>query len=562
MAYVIDQELCSCCHRCRVECPAGAIRFKNSKYWIDPDKCISCGHCAQVCHNDVIHDPDAPEQVRPHPPERLSCEVLVIGGGAAGLAAAARAASLGRQVLVLEKNKEAGGSAWYAHVFRSHYSKWHREAGLSDPRDEVYREFMERTQGQVNGKLVRRVLDADEEFVDWLIDEHDLGRDYTFGPQFWGGYGPKAAYDWDYNHKRIDTTIGPGGTGWYMTNKLLSILLDHGGAIRYRTAALRLDLDRRGRICGVAARDPGGEVYVECERCVVAAGAFSRNKELTAQFNPIFYQEGGEPVHVFTCATCTGDGITMCRELGADIDYHNARAGMFGPMRHPFGTASLAAGMTRYGVAVNARGEVFDRDCYGEAISPMAYEPGRILWKITSEAAVERTMAESLGRPEDVPGCDMNPFYRNWRAELDQELAWETMYKADTLDALGEKIGIPGAKLADALACYNSSLDRKETAPGPDGPVELPPKPPIQEGPYYAILLKLFHENALGGIAIDENTAVLKGGRPVPGLYAAGDNTRGVMVPGRVGAEYVEGTISALTFALCSGFIAGGEAAR
>ena len=34
MAYVIDQAHCSCCHRCRVECPVQAIRFKGSKYWI------------------------------------------------------------------------------------------------------------------------------------------------------------------------------------------------------------------------------------------------------------------------------------------------------------------------------------------------------------------------------------------------------------------------------------------------------------------------------------------------------------------------------------------------
>ena len=233
MPYIIDQELCSCCHRCRIECPADAIRFKNSKYWIDPDKCVSCGHCVLVCHNDVISGENAPVQFPSHDPIELTCDVLVIGGGASGLVAAARAAEKGRHVLVLEKNKEIGGSAWYAHVFRSHYSRWHREAGMTDPRDAVYEEFMEKTQGHVNGKLVRRVLDANEQFIDWLIDKHELGKDYTFGPQFWGGYGPNAAYDWEYNHKRIDTTIGPGGTGWYLTNKLLSILLDHSGEIRY-----------------------------------------------------------------------------------------------------------------------------------------------------------------------------------------------------------------------------------------------------------------------------------------------------------------------------------------
>lgn len=51
-------------------------------------------------------------------------------------------------------------------------------------------------------------------------------------------------------------------------------------------------------------------------------------------------------------------------------------------------------------------------------------------------------------------------------------------------------------------------------------------------------------------------------GRPVPGLYAVGDGTRGIMVPGEVSVGYIEGTISALTFALVSGFVAGQEAAK
>ena len=487
----------------------------------------------------------------------------MIGAGAGGLAAAARAAEQGKRVLVLEKNKEIGGSAWYAHVFRSYFSKWHREAGLPDPRDQIYREFMEKTEGHVNGKLVRQILDADEALIDWLIEKHDLGRDYKFGPQFWGGYGPIATYDWEYNHKRIDTTIGPGGTGWYMTNKLLSILLENHGKIRYHTEVKHLVCTAGNAICGAVAEDQGGPLHISCESCVIAAGAFSRNKELTNRFNPIFYDDGStEPVHVFTCATCTGDGITMCEEAGMDIDFHNARAGMLGPMRHPFGTASLVAGTSRYGVEINALGDIFDKDCFGEAISPLAYEPQRISWKLTNEASIARAMEESIGRPEDVPGCDMNPIYRNWHAELEQELEWETMFRADTLEELGQKIEVPAEKLTAALAAYNATCGRPELGMRPSGPVELPPKEPIEEGPYYAVLLKLFHENALGGIVIDENTNVLKNGRPVTGLYAVGDNTRGVMLPGRIGADYIEQTISALTFALCSGFIAGEEASK
>ena len=83
-----------------------------------------------------------PKAVTPHEPTAYDCDVVVIGAGASGLSAAARAAEAGRKVLILEKGKEIGGSAWYAHVFRSLWSKWHEAAGMEDKRDEVYREFI------------------------------------------------------------------------------------------------------------------------------------------------------------------------------------------------------------------------------------------------------------------------------------------------------------------------------------------------------------------------------------------------------------------------------------
>ena len=430
---------------------------------------------------------------------------------------------------------------------------------MDDPRERIFREFMEKTEGHVNPKLLRRVLDANADFTDWMIERHDLGKDYTFSPQFWGGFGPCAAYDWEYNHKRIDTTIGPGGTGWYLTNKLLGILLENGGAIRYRTKAEHLELDENGAICGVTASDPGGKLHISCGACVIAAGAFSRNRELVDKFNPIFYKAGAEPVHIFTCATCTGDGITMGIEQGLDIDYVNARVGMFGPMRHPYGAAGFALCTSRYGVNVNKYGEARKPEPFGNAVSHLAYEPGRVEYRIVNEATADRAEREAFGRPEDVPGCNMNPFYENWKAEFQQEIEWDAMFRADTLDELGRKIDIPAEKLAEAVAEYNAGCGVPETVMTPGGPIECPPKDPMTDGPWYALPLKLFHENYIGGIVIDENAQVLKNGRPVPGLYATGDNTRGIMMPGNVGSGYIESTISALTFALCSGYIAGEE---
>lgn len=54
-----------------------------------------------------------------------------------------------------------------------------------------------------------------------------------------------------------------------------------------------------------------------------------------------------------------------------------------------------------------------------------------------------------------------------------------------------------------------------------------------KNGPFYALFVKLFHENAVGGMATDSQVRVLKGGKPIPGLYGAGDNIRGIMLPRR-----------------------------
>ena len=103
--------------------------------------------------------------------------------------------------------------------------------------------------------------------------------------------------------------------------------------------------------------------------------------------------------------------------------------------------------------------------------------------------------------------------------------------------------------------------DDDEDKPDPEMIAKMfgTPKPllPIGEGPFYALKLKMFHENAVGGMTIDENASVLKNGQPIPGLYAAGDTTRGIMIPGDVGVGYIERVFTALTQAFNEGYIAG-----
>lgn len=573
MAYVIDQKNCSCCHRCRMECPADAIRFKHAKYWIDPEKCIECGSCQTVCHNGAIAGPGPADTAAPHELTRLTCDVCVVGGGGAGMVAAAKAADLGADVIVLEKNHEIGGSAWYATGFVTHYSKLHAAAGLPDRRDALFQEFMERTQGQVDGALVKRLFQANAEWIDWLVDRYQLAEEYEllqdsgmFGPGF---LRQKVHCSW--NDRRIDGMIGPGGGGWFITSKMQKILQEKGARILCGTAAQRLICREDGQVIGVLAQDAGGPVEIRCAAVVIAAGAFTRNKAIMDKMQPLFYDdEGKEPVHIFTCSTCTGDGISMCEAIGADIDYVHRRVNMFGPMRHPYPGVTLNIGN---GPMFRTDGVRYEKGFDNQEVSDLAFAPHRFVWKITNEANARAAIEDKIAQGPDLHGIDLGHFLRHWKAVLAEEAEDHSVVIADTLEELAEKLGFDPERFVSDIAQYHRSLSETPPvppAPSPDGPgdgeMDLsflmgPPPRPMEAGPYYAIKMKLFHENSVGGMVIDENTRVLRDGAPIPGLYAAGDNTRGIMLPGNIGVRYIERVFSALTVAFNTGYIAGVEAA-
>ena len=141
--------------------------------------------------------------------------------------------------------------------------------------------------------------------------------------------------------------------------------------------------------------------------------------------------------------------------------------------------------------------------------------------------------------------------------ELEAEAKLDTpVKKADTLEELAVLMDLEPAVLVAAVERYNA-----QCAAGRDEDFGKAAEylMPLNQGPYYAIYQKMFHENAVGGMVIDAQTRVLRQGQPIPGIYAAGDTTKELMVPGDVAFDYIESVITALTQAVSLGYRAGAE---
>ncbi len=97
------------------------------------------------------------------------CDVLVIGGGGAGLVAAARAAYLSDlKIIVLEKTGLTGGAALFASTLHTFRSQWQAQRGIPDKMDEFFRTSMDATMWRLDPQLVQNCYLATGQFFDWF----------------------------------------------------------------------------------------------------------------------------------------------------------------------------------------------------------------------------------------------------------------------------------------------------------------------------------------------------------------------------------------------------------
>ncbi|MGI6038385.1 MAG: flavocytochrome c [Limnochordia bacterium] len=447
--------------------------------------------------------------------QTVEVDVVVIGGGGAGLSAANAAAEGGASVILLEKMPFLGGSTILSGGAISFAgTDLQKERGIVDSNELYYEEMLREGRNKNIPALVQTYIDEQLATYYWLVDQ---GVEFVDVGQGGGMSVARAHY--------VNTV--------QFINALAASAESKGVDIQKNTTAVQL-LTKPGtkEVVGVLAEKDGQEItYLARKGVVLASGGFGRDAGLLEKFVPVMAGAMG-----MVGAGCTGDGLRMAWNLGADIydtPYIKATFGM-----HPEGKTIADLALTYYSgaIIVNQNGERFvDESINYKAVGDAALaQPGAIAYQIWDEKIRAEAMKDPLTPLRDLEAKGM-------------------VYKADTLEELAALIDVPAENLEATVARYNNHVEqgiepdfgRTSLNAGSGTPVK------INEGPFYAFPSTGVIFGTYGGILIDSAARVIDVyGEVIPGLYAAGEVTGGLH-----GAGYMTGT--AVGKAVVFGRIAG-----
>jgi fumarate reductase flavoprotein subunit len=479
-----------------------------------------------------------------------SADVIVVGSGIAGMAAALTAAEgcaeqglAGAKVIVFEKQRSLGGSSNFFQGTFAVESEMQRSRYIDYTKDKAFKNLMEYSHWRANAGLVRAFVNESGETISWMQKN---------GVEF-----SDATINMPDSPRTYHVVKGEGGAA---IKALVSSAKSKGTDIRLGSRVLRL-LKEGSKITGVVAEENGEEIEVTAKAVIIASGGYANNKEWIKKYSGYDLD-----VNVFPVGNVdkTGDGIRMAWEAGAAEEGMGVleifRAGPWGP-EYPIKN-HIEFASSQPDLWVSPRGERF---C-DESITFYDTEVGNAnarfkegyTYSIFDEAVIERLLSKGIDRgiaSENPPGTKAV----NLRLELNTALERGSteVFAADTLEELAVKLNIEPAILKATIDEYNGYCDK-----GHDDLFVKDPKYlyPIRKPKFYAVRVRTVFLGTLGGIKINQKTeAVDKKGKVIPGLYAAGYDAGGAW-----GDSYCIRTCSGASsaFASNSGRIAGKNALK
>lgn len=481
-------------------------------------------------------------------------DVIVVGSGGAGYAAAVAAASAGADVIILEWAETVGGTtaAGGATAWVPNNPSMHALHGLDDPRDDALR-YMCRLAYPQHYDPTSPTLGLDARAFELIATFYDRGAEMLAYFERIDALRLESELGYPDYHADLPENVRPRGRHLHPpagAGGLIDQLAAAGERLGVRVLLAHRVVDvlrnEAGEVIGVEARTGTRTVLCRANRAVVfGTGGFLHDPDLVRTYLP------GKVFGGCSVPTTAGDFVRIGQRLGAPLEgmhrswwkqvlveqaIDNPHAG--GTFL-PFGDSMIQ--VNKYGRrVVNEKSPYNERSQVHFHWNPALREYSNLLMFMVWDSAVASNPLQWPFRPPvPMPG-ETSP----WVIRGD---SWEDL--AAAIDARLERIAAHtgGARLdAGFVATLKDSVARfNEFARGGvdhdfrrgQTPIEIDwngpgrgdwPNPTMapfaDHGPYYAVILGAGVLDTNGGPRIDTNARVLNAdGVPIPGLYGAGN---------------------------------------
>lgn len=444
----------------------------------------------------------------------ITTDLAIVAAGPAGLAAAITGAELGLNVVVFEKAAAAGGTGNMGMGPFGVESRIQKQYMIGLTKEEAFEKFMDYTHWSVDARLVHDYFWKSGETIDWL---EDMGVEFDM-PQ---KYYPGSEATW-----HVVKPIGGGTPGPRSASAMMKVMHEHAeelGAEFYFNTPVKKLICEDGKVVGLEAETSEGEkIQVDSKAVIIATGGFGNNPEMIRKYTGYEY---GENIFNFRIPGVDGEGVKMAWEAGAAVGHMEMEATL--SCKIP-GDGTFV-GMTLFRQArtliVNKLGErvmneaIMENNAVAKNVADRQID--KSLYVIITDKIVRYLRKNGMDFPSGVFRGDATAGFEEAALAM-QEQYPDTMFVADSLEELAEKMQIPIEKLDETVEEYNDSCDENFD--------DLYCKPrkylqAIEGKKYYALRMSLGAYGSLGGIIADYRCAVLDENRqPLEGLYAAGSD--------------------------------------
>lgn len=429
-------------------------------------------------------------------PNDKAYDVVVVGSGGAGLAAAIQAHDLGASVVVVEKMSVIGGNTNKASAgMNAAETKFQKLKGIVDSKDLFYKETLTGGKNKNNPELLRYFVENAPDAIDWL----DNNGIELSGITTTGGMS-------------IDRTHRPASgaaVGGFLISGLQKNINRRGIEVMLDTNVTEI-LTENHRVVGVKVNEEDGSVQtIKAKAVIIATGGFSANREMVEKYRP--------DLKGFVTTNhkgATGSGIMILEKLGAGtVDMKEIQI-------HP-----TVEQTTSYLISESIRG--------GGAI--LVSQKG--LRFVNELDTRDKVSAEIIKLPEHYAYILFDQQVRNENKAVEEYVSHDLVVQADTIKDLADKLSIDSNTLSQTVERYNQFAETKRDE---DFGRTTGMRHPINKGPFYAIKIAPGVHHTMGGVTINTDTQVLDTDKHViQGVFAAGEVVGGVHGANRIGGNAV-----------------------